>query len=233
MALPKIELPIFETVLPSTKEKIKYRGFTVKEEKIMLVAQEAGEAAQQVMAVKQVVNNCLIEKDVSELAMFDLEYMMLALRAKSVDNSIKFQIKDADTEEIVELEMDLNNIQLIESDGHTNKVSINETYTLFLKYPTIDQFIQIAESDPDDPLTSYFMLISCLDKVASDDEVFAFKDYSREEVDKFMEDISGDVIRGIEKFFETMPQLKYEIPYTLKDGTEKTFDVVGLNSFFS
>jgi len=233
MALPKIDLPIFELTLPSTKEKIKYRPFTVKEEKILLVAQETGDAEQQVVAVKQIVDNCLIDRDVSEFAMFDLEFVMLALRAKSVDNKIPFTLTDPDTEEKVDVEMDLDMIKFTEHEEHTNRVKINDAYTLFLKYPTIDQFIQIAGSDPTDPLTSYFILISCLDKVASDDEVFEFKDYKQEEVDKFMEDVSSDVVRGIEKFFETMPALEYEVPYTLKDGSAKTFKIAGINAFFS
>lgn len=233
MALPKIDLPEYELELPSTKEKIKYRPFTVKEEKILLVAQESGEAEQQVVAVKQIVNNCLLDRDVSEFAMFDLEFVMLTLRSKSVDNKIPFTITDEDTEEQVEVEMDLDMITLEHHPEHTNKVPINDTYTLFLKYPTIDEFIKIASSDPADALTSYFILISCLDKVASEDEVFDFKDYKQEEVDKFMEDVSSDVVRGIEKFFETMPALKYDVPYKLKDGTEKTFTIQGINAFFS
>lgn len=232
-SLPKIDLPIYEMLLPSTKEKIKYRPFTVKEEKILLVAQESGEPEQQIVAVKQIVNNCLIDRDVAEFAMFDLEFVMLALRSRSVDNKIPIKIQDEDTGEKVELELDLEMVELETHDEHTNRVPINENYTLFLKYPTIDEFIQIATSDPNDPLTSYFILISCLDKVASDDEVFEFKDYKRDEVDKFMEDVSSDVVRGIEKFFDTMPAMKYEIPYTLKDGTEKTFKVAGINAFFS
>lgn len=232
MALPKIDMPIFEMELPSTGEKIKYRPFTVKEEKILLVAQESKEAGQEVLASKQVVNNCLIDKDISELAMFDLEYIMLVLRTKSVDNNVKFSIKDPDTEEVVNLEIDLDNIKLSQDENHSKEIKINDTYTLFLKYPNIDQFIKIIESNPNDPLVSYFIMISCLDKLASEDEVYYFKDYSSEDIDAFMEDLTADVIKAIQNFFQTMPKLRHEMKYTNKAGTEKTFVIEGMRTFF-
>lgn len=232
MALPKIDMPIFEMELPSTGEKIKYRPFTVKEEKILLVAQESKEAGQEVLASKQVVNNCLIDKDISELAMFDLEYIMLVLRTKSVDNNVKFSIRDQDTDEVVNLEIDLDNIKLSQDENHSKEIKINDTYTLFLKYPNIDQFIKIIESNPNDPLVSYFIMISCLDKLASEDEVYYFKDYSSEDIDAFMEDLTADVIKAIQNFFQTMPKLRHEMKYTNKAGTEKTFVIEGMRTFF-
>lgn len=231
--LPKIDLPIYEAVLPSTGEKIKYRPFTVKEEKILLVAQESDDAMQQIMAVKQVVNNCLIDVDSSELPMFDLEYVMLLLRARSVDNTIKFNIKDPDTEEDLQLELDIDGVKISRVEGHTNQIKINDDYTLFLKYPSIDEFIKITSFSNADPLASYFIMVSCLDKVASEDEVFEFKNYTQKEIDSFMEDISSDVVKGIQKFFETMPKLRHEMKYKNKEGKEKTFVIEGIRSFFT
>lgn len=233
MALPKIDLPIFEAILPSTGEKIKYRTFTVKEEKILLVAQESGDPSQNIMALKQVVNNCLVDKDVTELAMFDLEYMLLSIRSKSVDNGVTFTIIDGDTGEKIQLEMDLENVTVTRQESHTNKVKINEDYTLFLKYPTIDEFIKITGMDPKDPLVSYVIMVACLDKVASDDEVFDFKNYTQKEVDDFMEGVGTPVLNGIKAFFDTIPRLRHEIPYKDNTGKEKTFVVEGINSFFS
>lgn len=233
MGLPKIDLPIFEAKLPSTGETIQYRPFTVKEEKILLVAGQAEDPMQQVMAIKQVVNNCLLEKDVGTLAMFDLEYILLMLRARSVDNTVTFEIRDPETEEIVKLELDIDKVKLTEIEGHTNKVKINEEYTLFLKYPTIDEFIKITGIDDNDPLASYFVMVSCLDRVASEDEVFEFSKYTQKEIDQFMEDVSGDVVKGIKAFFDTMPKLRHEMPYTNNKGEEKTFVVEGIRSFFS
>lgn len=232
MALPKIDLPIFETVIPSSKETIKYRAYTVKEEKILLVAQEAKDPSQEVMAMKQVVNNCLIDKNIEDLSMFDLEYMHLMLRSKSVDNTVDFTIKDPDTEEEVKVSMNLDEVQLLEQEDHTNEVQVNDDYTLYLKYPNIDAFVKIVTMSPDDPLVSYFIMINCLDKLASEDEVHYFKDHTEEEIDSFMESLSGDVIKRIQKFFETMPRLRHEMKYKNKNGDEKTFVIEGMRSFF-
>lgn len=232
MALPKIDIPIQELTLPSTGEKIKYRPFTVKEEKILLVGQESDDTTSQVLAAKQVVNNCLVDKDVSELAMFDLEYVILYLRARSVNNLINFTIKDPDTDETVELEIDIDEISVTRTEGHTNDVSINDTYRLFLKYPTIDEFAKLTTLDPKDPLSDYIMLVSCIDYLASDDEVHYFKDYTQEEVDDFMDGLTASAIKGITNFFETMPKLRHELKYTNKNGDEKIFVVEGMQTFF-
>ena len=230
--LPKIDLPLFELELPSSGKKIKYRPFTVKEEKILLVAQESDEPEQTVLSVKQIVNNCLLDIDVEKLAMFDLEYILLMLRSKSVDNNIKFAIKDPDTEETVELEIDLNEVKVTRDDEHSNRVKINDDYTLFLRYPTIEEFIKIAGADQKDPLVNYFIMISCFDKIASEDDVYKFEDYTDGEIDDFMENLQGDVLKTIQKFFETMPKLRHEMKYTNKNGKEQTFVIEGMRSFF-
>lgn len=232
MGLPKIDLPIFELELPSDGRKIKYRQYTVKEEKILLVAQEADDKLQELLATKQIVNNCLIDANVSEISMFDLEFLLLALRSKSVDNIAQIQIKDEDTEEFVSLELDLSEVEVVRDENHTNKVSINEDYTLFLRYPTIDEFIKIAEMDENDPLVAYMIMISCLDKVASEDEVHNFKDYSAKEVDDFMENVTTQVVEEIRKFFDTMPKIRQLKTYTNKNGDVKTFVIEGQRSFF-
>lgn len=233
MPLPKIDLPIFETTLPSTEEKVKYRTMTVKEEKILLIAQEAGETEQVLVATKQVLNNCLIDLNVDTLAMFDMEYMLMLIRSKSVDNVVKFNITDPDTQKPVELELDIEQVKLSRSPEHSNKVKINDDYTLFLKYPTIDEFIKIANMDPADPLVNYFIMVSCLESVASEDEVHEFHKYTEKEIDGFMENLNTSVIKGIQMFFDTMPKLRHEIPYVNENGDEKKFTVEGLNSFFS
>lgn len=233
MGLPKIDLPIFELTLPSTGEVLKYRPFTVKEEKILLVAQQDDNPEQTIVAIKQIANNCLLDKDISDIPMFDLEYILLVLRARSVDNTVKFTITDPDTEEPVELELNLDNVTVTKDPEHTNEVAINEEYKLILKYPSIDEFIKITALEEGDPLGSYFIMVSCLDYVASDDEVHYFKNYTQKEIDDFMEDTSADVVKGIQKFFETMPKLRHEIKYKNNQGEDKTFVVEGIRSFFS
>ena len=233
MALPKIDIPIQELTLPSTGEKIQYRPFTVKEEKILLVGQENNDATAQVLAAKQVVNNCLIDYDVSNLAMFDLEYVILYLRARSINNVIDFSIIDEETEERVPVEIDIDEVKIVRNDDHTNEIAINDEYRLFLKYPTIDEFAKLTTMDPDDPLTDYVMLTSCIDYLASEDEVHYFKDYKQEEVDDFMESLTTKTVKSIATFFETMPKLRHEIKYTNSKGNDKTIVVEGLQTFFT
>lgn len=232
MGLPKIDLPIFELELPSTGEKIKYRQYTVKEEKILLIAQESKDPGAEIMAMKQVVNNCLIDTEITDLAMFDLEYVHLVLRSKSVENTMNFSIKDPDTDEDVKLTLDVDNVTVTRTEGHTKEIRLNEDYVLFLNYPTIDAFVKISEMSPQDPLVNYFIMISCLDQIAGEDEIHKFKDYSSEEVDTFMETLSSDVVAKIQKFFETMPRLRHELKYTNSNNDEKAFVIEGLRTFF-
>lgn len=233
MALPKIDLPVYQLELPSTKQKIKYRPFTVKEEKILLVAQEAGDAEQELLAARQIINNCLIDADVDKFAMFDLEYMLLMLRARSVDNNIEFSIKDDETGEQHDLVLDIDNVTIRYDDDHTNKIKINDEYYLFLRYPTIEEFIKIIMMDPKDPLVNYFIMISCLDRVESNDEAYKFDDYSEEDIESFMDQLTGDVLKDIQKFFATMPKMRHEIKYTNSNDKERTFVIEGMRSFFS
>lgn len=232
MGLPKIDLPIFEGVLPSSGETFKYRQYTVKEEKILLVAQESKSSNAEILAMKQVVNNCLLDREIEDLAMFDLEYIHLVLRSKSVDNTMNFGITDPDTEEKVELKLDVENVKMNTTEGHSKEVRINDEYVLFLKYPSIDAFVKITELDSKDPLVNYFVMISCLDKIASEDEVFYFKDYTEEQIEEFMNDLNSQVISSIQQFFETMPRLRHELKYKNKDGVEKTFVIEGMRTFF-
>ena len=232
MALPKIDLPIMELSLPSSGEKIKFRPFTVKEEKILLIAQESDDPSQEIIAAKQIVSNCLVEKDVSELAMFDLEYVLLILRSRSVNNTIDFQIKDSDTGEDVSLTLNLDEVTLQRYDNHSNEVKINDEFRLFLKYPTIDEFIKLTLMDMKDPLSDYLMLCSCIDYIASEDEIHRFSDYTQADIDAFMDTLSGEVIKGITNFFETMPRLRHEMKYKNSEGKDKTFVIEGMRSFF-
>jgi hypothetical protein len=232
MGLPKIDLPIFELELPSTGEKVKYRQYTVKEEKILLVAQESKDPGAEILAMKQVVNNCLIDIEITDLAMFDLEYVHLVLRSKSVENTMSFSVKDPDTDEDVKLTLDVDNVIVTRTEGHSKEIRINEDYVLFLNYPTIDAFVKISEMNPLDPLVNYFIMVSCLDMLASEDEIFKFKDYTSEEVDAFMETLSSDVVAKIQKFFETMPRLRHELKYTNSNNDERAFVIEGLRTFF-
>jgi len=233
MALPKIDLPLNELVLPSTGGKVKYRPFTVKEEKVLLVAAETKDPYAEMMAIKQVVNNCLFDIDISEIAMIDLEYVFLKLRASSISNTTEFVITDPDTKEQVTLDFDIETMETIHHPDHSKEVQINDELTLFLQYPSIDDFASILDMDPKDPLLNYRIMVACLDKIATEDEVHYFKDYSEQEIADFMDNMSGEVIKKVTKFFETMPKLRQELKYTNSKGDEKTFVVEGMRTFFT
>ena len=231
MGLPKIDLPLYELQLFSTKKKVKYRPFTVKEEKILLIAQESDDIEQAMLAIKQVVNNCLVDVDVENLAMFDLEYILLNLRIKSIDNKAEFFVTDPETDEKVKLEFDLSDVKLKTIPDHTNKIKLNDEYTLFLKYPNINAFTNFMLNQGTVE-SNYDILVSCLDKVASENTVYNFSEFSKEEIDDFLNDLQGDVIKKIQNFFETMPRLRHEIKYKNSKGNEKTFVIEGVKSFF-
>ena len=232
MALPKIDLPIMEVELPSNGKKVKIRPFTVKEEKILLVAQESDEPAAEMLAIKQILTNCVIDANVEELPVFDMEFLLLKLRSISVDNKVEFAITDPETEEAVTLSIDVDEVNIATAEGHTNEIKINDDYTLFLKYPNVDSFIRINQLDGTDPLTTYFIMTSCLDYIASEDEIEYFKDYTDKEIEQFMDDMPADTLNKILNFFETLPKLRHEIKYKNSNGKEQTFVVEGARSFF-
>lgn len=232
MALPKIDLPLYQCELPSTGKKIKYRPFTVKEEKILLTAQESKESGQIVLAIKQVLNNCLQGTDVSQLSVFDIEYMLIQVRSRSVDNMTEFEITDPETEEKVKLQLNLADVKVNRNKEHTNKIKISDEYTLFLRYPSIDQFEDLMDKEEQSADDSYNVMISCLDKLASKDDVYKFSDFPQKEVDDFVDSLHADTIKAIKGFFDTMPRVRHEISYTNSKGNKKTFVLEGTQTFF-
>lgn len=232
MPLPKIDMPIYETKLPSNGKKIKYRPFTVKEEKILLTAQESKDATQIITSVKQIVNNCLIDYSVDDLALFDLEYILISVRAKSIDNKIKFKIEDPDTNEEVELELDLDRVTIEKNADHTNRIKVSNEYTLFLKYPNIDDFFEMINGDKPNSEKNFEIMISCMDKLVSEDEVHNFKDFTKKEVDEFVESLHTDIVKKLRQFFDTIPKLRHKIEYKNKNGDDKTFVIEGTQTFF-
>jgi len=230
MSLPKIELPLFELELPSTKQKLKYRPFTVKEEKILLIAQESQELEQTILAVKQIVGNCFSDIDVDKLALFDLEYLLLALRIKSVSNEVKFTIKDPDTEKNVELEINLENVKLIENENHDTKIHINDESFLMMRYPTVNEILILQKDNTAEMLMD--IMISCIDNVVSGDEVYKSEDFTKEQMIEFLDTLPSTTIKDLENFFNTMPTMRHEMKYVNENGDEKTFVVEGLDSFF-
>ena len=231
MGLPKIDLPLFELEVPSTGKKIKYRPFTVKEEKILLIAQESKDIDQIVLSIKQVINNCLQGAiDVDKLAMFDLEFIILNIRAKSVNNIIEFKIKDPSTSEEVQLVLDISELQIKKTPTHTNVISVNDNTSIVMRYPTLNEIKMLSKSVTKESI--FDVMIACIDRIESGDEVYLISDYTREDLIEFVDSLNSTTIKYIEKFFDTIPVLKFEKKYTNRNGEEKTFVVEGMETFF-
>jgi hypothetical protein len=233
MALPKLSQPLFEIKIPSTGKKTTFVPFTVKEEKILLIAQESKELDQMILAIKQILNNCIQDIDVDKLAIFDLEYLLINVRAQSVSNVFNFKIKDPETEEEIELEVDINDISVKFDENHTNKISLNDNTILVMKYPSVAQLKDIMEVSQKGGSEKIFNLMtSCFDMLAVDEDVYKFSEYTKAEVESFADSMSAKNIQDVKKFFETMPTMYYEKKYRNSKGTEKTFTVKGTETFF-
>lgn len=234
MALPKINLPLFELTIPSNGQKVTYRPFTVKEEKILLIAQESKDLDQVVLAIKQIISNCLTNVDVEKLPMFDLEYIMLNLRAKSINNIIQFSVKDPDTEETINLVLNIDNITLTKKENHDKKIVLDDEYSLIMRYPTINELRALSGLTSGSTENLLDIMLSCIDMLVSNDgeKIYKMSDFSPQEVKDFIESLTSGAIQGIKTFFETIPVLRIELPYKTKKGEQKTFVLEGLESFF-
>ena len=239
MPLPKIATPTYELELPSTGKSIKYRPFLVKEEKVLVIALESEDNKQITNAIKAVLKSCVLTKGikVETLPTFDIEYLFLNIRGKSVGEELDVTLicpDDGETE--VSVQIDLDDIQIQKNDDHTNQVKLDNSLMMELRYPSLDQFIKnnfdFNETNQMDQ--SFALIASCIDKIYSDEEVWATADCTKKEVNEFLESMNSAQFKEIEKFFETMPKLKHDIKVTNpKTGVESDVVLEGLASFFA
>ena len=236
MALPKLTTPTYELEVPSTDEKVKYRPFLVKEEKILLIAMESGEGKDILNAVKEIVTECTFEKlDLGKMPMFDIEYIFLNIRAKSVGEISNLRLKCPDDEETyADVEVDLSKVQVQVEKGHSPKIELTDEMGLVMAYPSIDSFSKTGITD----ITAENMLeviSSCIYQVydKKGEEVFDAKDQSKKELTEFIESLNTTQFRAVQQFFDTMPKLKHVVTIENPNTKVKT-DVVlqGLNDFF-
>ena len=236
MALPKLDIPIYELVVPSTDEKIKYRPFLIKEEKILLIAMESGANEDIIQAVKQIVSECTFNTlKLGDMPMFDVEYIFLQIRSKSVGEVSKLKVlcKD-DGKTYANVEVDLTEIEVQVNDDHTNKIELTDEMGVIMKYPTIDSFSTAGISD----ITAENMLdviVACIDKIydKKGEEVFDSKDSTEKELMDFVEQMNTTQFQDVQAFFDSMPKLRHEI--TVKNPKTKKENIVtlsGLNDFF-
>lgn len=231
MPLPKIDQPLFELTVPSTGDKVKFRPFTVKEEKILLIAQESKDQAQVVTSIKQVLGNCLQNYDIDNLAVFDLEYILLNLRSRSVSNELDIKIKDPDTEEEIEINIDIDNIKIVRADNHSDIIKITDDIMLKMKYPSIDYLNQM-QGDEVAQADLFNLMTGCIDSVVEGEQVFKLHEFSQQEVNEFLDSLSATVVNDMRDFFDGAPKMRYEHKYTNKNGVEKTFVAEGTETFF-
>ena len=233
MTLPIINTPTYELTVPSTKEKITYRPFLVKEEKILLTAMETGGEQDMVLALKQIVNNCLIkEMDIDHLATFDLEYIFLNLRSKSVGEVATINITCPDDEETqVPVEIPLDEVEVTFPEGHSNKVELTDTIGLTMKYPDFTLASETRETN-----TEYLfdMIKGCIAQITEGETVHERVDFNEKELDTFLDSLSTKQLEGVQNFFETMPKLRHEITVTNpKTKKENKVTLEGLDAFFA
>ena len=238
MPLPKIATPTYELELPSTGQSIKYRPFLVKEEKVLVIALESEDTKQITNAIKAVLKNCVLTKGVKveTLPTFDIEFLFLNIRGKSVGEEIEVNIVCPDDEQTnVPVSIDLDSIQVQRSDDHTNQIKLDDDLMMEMKYPSLEQFIKNNfDFDEKNQMDQSFDLIAtCIDKIYNEDEVWATADCTKKEVKEFLESMNSSQFKEIEKFFESMPKLKHTIEVTNPNTKVKSEVVLeGLASFF-
>jgi hypothetical protein len=237
--LPKIATPTYELELPSTEQEIKYRPFLVKEEKLLVLALESEDTKQITNAIKTVIKSCIETKNIKVelLPTFDIEYLFLNIRGKSVGEEIEVNIICPDDEEtVVPIKINVDDIQVQKNPEHSNKIKLDDSIMMEMKYPSLEQFIKSnfdlsANSTMDQ---SFELIGSCINKIYTEDEVWVAADVTKKELMDFLDQMNTSQFKQIEKFFETMPKLSHKIKVK-NPKTEVESEVVleGLSSFFA
>lgn len=231
--LPKIEYPIHSIKIPSSKKKIKFRPYLVKEEKLFLMAKESGNNNDILSTIKQVINNCCLESsfNINSLTIFDLEYIFLKLRSISVDNVVKLSYRDLEDERLYEFEIDLNDIEVIFPENIDNNIKITEESGILMKYPSASlyddkEFLNLEKDQ-------YFeLIIRCIDKIYYQDEIFEVSNYNKKEIEEFLENLSIKTFEEIQKFLINSPKIIHNIEYTNSLGNKRSITLDSLNDFF-
>ena len=236
MALPKLTTPTYELEIPSTDEKIKFRPFLVKEEKILMMAMESKSSTDITQAVKDIVNECTFNKvKIDNMPMFDVEYIFLQIRSKSVGEISKLKLLCPDDgKTYADVELDLNEVKVQVGDDHTNKIDLGNDMGMIMKYPTIDSFSESGIKDINAG-NMLEVISTCILQIfeKKGEKVYDTKDQTKKEVEEFIEQLNTKQFKTVQKFFETMPKLKHEV--TIKNPKTKKESKVtlsGLNDFF-
>ena len=232
MPLPKIDQPLFDMTIPSTGKKITFRPFLVKEEKILLIAQQSGNDSEIIRAIKQILNNCIQDDiDLDSFAIFDLEYAFLKLRAKSVNNIVKLAYRDTEDDEVYNFELDLDKIEIEMPEKINSKIGITDTVGMTMKYPSASITDKMTNFDNEVDLMTFF-IVNCIDTIYDEDSVYVADDFSEEEISEFLDGLDVKSFEKIREFFESVPRLYHKIEYTNSIGSERSIELTSLKDFF-
>ena len=238
MPLPKIATPTYELELPSTGQTIQYRPFLVKEEKLLVLALEGEDVKEITTAIKNVIKSCIRTRGikVDTLPTFDIEYLFLNIRGKSVGEELEVKLLcPDDNETYVPVKVLIDDIKIAKSDEHTNQIKLDNNLMMEMKYPSLAEFIknnfdfgQDASMDQ-----SFDLIASCIDKIYNEEEVWAAADCTKKEITAFLDQMNSSQFKDIEKFFETMPKLSHTVKVmNPKTKVENEVVLEGLSSFF-
>jgi len=242
--LPKIDVPIYNVKLLSTGKSLRFRPFTVKEEKLFLMANEGEDLTTVVDTIKQILNNCLLDEfDIDSLPLFDIEHLFLNIRARSIGEVVNLKYKcnndvlDEETKEekkcnnVVQIDLNVLDIQPKKQEGHTNKIEITEKLGVVMKYPnfeTLKKFKDVEEAD-----SIIKMTVSCIEYVYDADKIYYAKDTTEEELVEFVESMQSKDLERIKNFFDTMPKIKKDVDFKCnKCGHEEKIEIEGIQNFF-
>ena len=237
MPLPKIATPTYELVLPSSNRKIKYRPFLVKEEKILIIALESQDQKQIANAVNSILSSCILTRGtkVEKLSTFDIEYLFLNVRGKSVGEHIEVMVTCPDDGKTqVPMSINIDDIKVQKSENHNPDIKLDDTYTLKMRYPSLNEFIKTNFNAEDIKVDDTFDLIAqCIDQVYSEEESWTQADCTKKELTEFLEQLNSSQFKEIEKFFDTMPKLSHTVK-VLNPNTKVESEIVieGLQNFF-
>ena len=238
MPLPTISTPTYELILPSSNRKIKYRPFLVKEEKILIIAMESQDTKQIARAVKDVLTKCILTKGikVEKLSTFDIEYLFLNIRGKSVGEQIEVMVTCPDDEKTqVPMSINIDDIKVHSEDSHSPNIKLDDTYTLKMKYPSLTEFIKnnfdnLEKLDVND---TFDLIASCIDQVYTEEESWSHQECTKKELNDFVESLNSNQFKMVENFFTTMPKLSHTVK-VINPNTkvESEIKIEGLQSFF-
>ena len=215
MPLPKISTPTYELEIPSTKKKIRYRPFLVKEEKILIIAMESQSDNEIANAVKDVLSTCILTKGVKvdTLSTFDIEYLFLNIRGKSVGEDVEVMVTCPDENKTkVPVRINLDEIKIITSNDNKKDIKLDDQLSMRMKYPSINEFIKSNFTTSDvKPEDTFDLIISCIEQVYNDEESWSTTDCTKEEMNEFLDQLNSNQFKEIEKFFDTMPKLSHTL----------------------